>query len=62
MKKKKENKLKDLNELYNIKNKHQGTKINAKKEIAKELQVSERTIERYNNINNKLIPELQEFF
>ena len=51
-----------LNELYNIKNKHQGTKINAKKEIAKELQVSERTIERYNNINNKLIPELQEFF
>lgn len=51
-----------LTELYNIKNKHQGTKINAKKEIAKELQVSERTIERYNNINNKLIPELQEFF
>lgn len=51
-----------LNELYNIKNKYQGTKINAKKEIAKELQVSERTIERYNNINNKLIPELQDFF
>lgn len=51
-----------LTELYNIKNKHQGTKINAKKEIAKELQVSERTIERYNNINNKLILELQEFF
>lgn len=51
-----------LTELYNIKNKHQGTNINAKKEIAKELQVSERTIERYNNINTKLIPELQEFF
>lgn len=54
--------IKRLNELYSMKNEYGDEKINAKREIAKELQMSERTIERYNNINNKLIPELQEFF
>lgn len=54
--------IKRLNELYKLKGEVNGKKINAKKEIAKELQISERSVERYNNINNKLIEPLQEFF
>ncbi|MGL5152164.1 MAG: ParB N-terminal domain-containing protein [Clostridium sp.] len=58
--------IKRLNELYTLKGEHSkgdnGRKLIPKKEIAKELQMSQRTVERYTNVNEKLIPELQEFF
>lgn len=39
-----------------------GKKINIKKEIAKQTGQDIKTVERYTNINNRLIPQLQEYF
>lgn len=39
-----------------------GKKINVKKEIAKQTGQDVKTVERYTNINNRLIPPLQEYF
>lgn len=39
-----------------------GKKINVKKEVAKQTGQDIKTVERYDNINNRLIPQLQEYF
>lgn len=39
-----------------------GKKINVKKEVAKQTGQDIKTVERYNNINERLIPQLQEYF
>lgn len=39
-----------------------GKKINIKKEVAKETNQDIKTVERYNNINERLIPQLQQYF
>lgn len=51
-------KLTELNQLR----KDNGEKLNVKKEVAETMGTDRKTVERYNNINNKLIAPLQEYF
>ncbi|MFQ9249255.1 MAG: ParB N-terminal domain-containing protein [Clostridium paraputrificum] len=51
-------KLTELNQLR----KDKGEKLNVKKEVAETMGTDRKTVERYNNINNKLIAPLQEYF
>lgn len=51
-----------LEELYRMKNMSTGENKSIPKQIAETMGISERTTQRYNAINNKLIPELQDAF
>lgn len=58
----KRRKIKRLYELYDQKNKETGENKSIPKQIANDLGISERQAQRYNSVNNKLIPKLQEAF
>lgn len=51
-----------LFKLYSIRKKQTGEKMNITKQIANDLEIGERQVQRYNAVNNKLIPELKEAF
>lgn len=55
-------KIERLNELYRIKNEESGNKQSITKKISQDLNIGERQVQRYNAVNQKLIPELQEAF
>lgn len=55
-------KIARLNELYEIKRQEKGDNSSITKKIAKDLNIGERQVQRYNAVNQKLIPELQEAF
>lgn len=54
--------MKQLIELYKKKQLLTGEKINIKKEVAAASGTYPKTVERYDNINNRLIDELKEYF
>ena len=54
--------MKQLIELYKKKQEITGEKINIKKEVAAASGTYPKTVERYDNINNRLIDELKEYF
>ena len=54
--------MKQLIELYKKKQEITGEKINIKKEVAVASGTYPKTVERYDNINNRLIDELKEYF
>ena len=54
--------MKQLIELYKKKQEITGEKINIKKEVAAASNTYPKTVERYDNINNRLIDELKEYF
>lgn len=54
--------IKRLNELYERKYKDSEEKISLTKVIAKDLKIGERQVQRYNAVNQKLIPELLKAF
>lgn len=54
--------MKQLIELYKKKQEITGEKINIKKEVAAASNTYPKTVERYDNINNRLIDELKDYF
>lgn len=55
-------KLARLAELYKMKNQQTGSNESITKQIARDVGISERQVQRYNAINNKLIKRLQDAF
>lgn len=51
-----------LTDLYQQKNKEHGTNLSITKQVAGSIDLSEREVQRYKSISEKLIPELQEAF
>lgn len=49
-----------LYELYSKRQQQTGEKLNITKQIASDLEIGERQVQRYNAVNHKLIPELKE--
>ncbi len=57
--------VEELKRLYSIKNKLEGIKVSKtelKESIASDTGLSAKQVERYNTINEKLIPDLQQYF
>ena len=51
-----------LKELYTAKNEREGTSVSITRQIADNLSLSERQVQRLNAINERLIPELQSMY
>lgn len=51
-----------LEKLYKEKNEENSTNISVPKQISKDIGISERQVQKYNAVNNKLIDELQKAF